>query len=98
MTDKQYAENIQAVMDKLFPNIGSNARLYKELQKAVLETDFETERQSKIWDLFDKLEGALIDFEEEVKFALKSESRVIGDDYEAVDKANNIDIAESMAH
>ena len=48
MTDKQYAEKIQAIMEKLFPNTGSNARLYTELQEAVLETDFETERQSKI--------------------------------------------------
>lgn len=72
MTDKEYAEKIQAIMDKLFPNTGSNARLYTELQKAVLETDFETERQSRIWELFDKLEGALVHFEDEVRFALKS--------------------------
>ena len=77
MTDKQYAEKIQAVMDKLFPNLGSNARLYTELQEAVWATDFDTERQLKIHQLFNTLEGALVDFEDEVRFALANESRVI---------------------
>lgn len=72
MTDKQYAEKIQAVIDKLFPNTGSNATLYEELQKAVWDTEFETDRQLKIHQLFDKLEGALVDFEDEVKSAIKS--------------------------
>jgi len=72
MTDKQYAEKIQAVMDKLFPNTGSNATLYEELQKAVWDTEFETDRQLKIHQLFDKLEGALVDFEGEVRSAIKS--------------------------
>ena len=72
MTDKQYAEKIQAIMDKLFPNIGANAKLYTELQTAVSETEFETDRQYRICKLFDKLEDALVDFEDEVKFAIKS--------------------------
>ena len=77
MTDKQYAEKIQAVMDKLFPNTGINATLYEELQKAVWDTEFDTERQLKINQLFDKLELALVNFEDEVKCALKWESAVI---------------------
>jgi hypothetical protein len=72
MTDKQYAEKIQAIMDKLFPNTGSNAALYEALQDAVGDTEFETDRQSRIWELFNKLEGALVHFEDELKSAIKS--------------------------